>query len=100
MIAFLAGLFARREPALSDASARDAAAIARLHGASFRRGWSDGSTAGLVFARSAGAPAIISKAATSRRPRWCFAAIWRDAPRSFPDALKARTRNGKEERPQ
>jgi [ribosomal protein S18]-alanine N-acetyltransferase len=34
-------LFARREPALSDASARDASAIAALHAASFRRGWSE-----------------------------------------------------------
>ena len=33
--------FPRREPALSEASTRDAAAIARLHAASFQRGWSD-----------------------------------------------------------
>jgi ribosomal-protein-alanine N-acetyltransferase len=39
MIGFLAGLFAR-EPTLSEATVRDAAAIARLHGASFHRGWS------------------------------------------------------------
>jgi len=42
MIALLRRLFARGEPALSEASARDAAAIAKLHAASFRRGWSDG----------------------------------------------------------
>jgi ribosomal-protein-alanine N-acetyltransferase len=42
MIGRIANLFARGEPALSEASARDAAAIARLHGASFHRGWSDG----------------------------------------------------------
>jgi len=35
------GLFSRAEPALSDASARDASSIAALHAASFRRGWSD-----------------------------------------------------------
>ena len=37
-----ARLFARGEPALSAASPRDAAAIAALHAASFRHGWSDG----------------------------------------------------------
>jgi len=34
-------LFSRAEPALSEANARDATAIASLHGASFRRGWSE-----------------------------------------------------------
>ena len=33
--------FTRGEPALSEAGGRDAAAIAALHGASFRRGWSE-----------------------------------------------------------
>lgn len=42
MIGFLTSLFAGGESTLSEASARDAAAIARLHGASFHRGWSDG----------------------------------------------------------
>jgi ribosomal-protein-alanine N-acetyltransferase len=42
MIALLERLFARGEPALSEAGPRDATAIARLHAASFRRGWSDG----------------------------------------------------------
>jgi ribosomal-protein-alanine N-acetyltransferase len=42
MIGHIVSLFARREPALSQASPRDAAAIAKLHGASFHRGWSDG----------------------------------------------------------
>jgi ribosomal-protein-alanine N-acetyltransferase len=41
MIKIIASLFARGEPALSEASARDAAAIAPLHAASFRRGWSE-----------------------------------------------------------
>ena len=41
MIGFFGSLFARGEPALSEASARDAAAIAALHAASFRRGWSE-----------------------------------------------------------
>jgi ribosomal-protein-alanine N-acetyltransferase len=52
MIAFLSGLFARGEPALSDASVRDASAIAKLHGASFRRGWSDGEIERLLIERS------------------------------------------------
>ncbi|HEY5378583.1 MAG TPA: GNAT family N-acetyltransferase [Pseudolabrys sp.] len=41
MSGFLGFLFARREPVLSDAGARDAAPIAALHAASFRRGWSE-----------------------------------------------------------
>jgi ribosomal-protein-alanine N-acetyltransferase len=41
MMKLIARLFARREPVLSPASARDAAAVAALHGASFRRGWSE-----------------------------------------------------------
>jgi len=35
-------LFGRSEPVLSEAARRDAAAMAALHAASFRRGWSDG----------------------------------------------------------
>jgi ribosomal-protein-alanine N-acetyltransferase len=42
MIAIFSRLFPRALPALSEARPRDAAAIARLHGASFHRGWSDG----------------------------------------------------------
>jgi [ribosomal protein S18]-alanine N-acetyltransferase len=34
-------IFSRAEPALLEASARDAGAIAALHGVSFRRGWSE-----------------------------------------------------------
>jgi ribosomal-protein-alanine N-acetyltransferase len=41
MINLLTRLFVRGEPVLSDASPRDAAAIAPLHAASFRRGWSE-----------------------------------------------------------
>jgi ribosomal-protein-alanine N-acetyltransferase len=41
MIGFISSLFARGEPMLSDAKPRDAAAIAALHAASFRRGWSE-----------------------------------------------------------
>ena len=48
MIGFISNLFARGEPALSEASTRDAAAIAVLHAASFRRGWSEHEVEGLL----------------------------------------------------
>jgi ribosomal-protein-alanine N-acetyltransferase len=51
MIGFISSLFARGEPALSEASARDAMAIAALHGASFRRGWSEQEVEGLLLDR-------------------------------------------------
>jgi ribosomal-protein-alanine N-acetyltransferase len=38
---FFSNLFARAEPALTEATSGDAAAISVLHGASFRRGWSE-----------------------------------------------------------
>ncbi len=41
MMKWLSRLFARGEAALSPATVRDAAAIAALHAASFRRGWSE-----------------------------------------------------------
>jgi ribosomal-protein-alanine N-acetyltransferase len=41
MKALITRLFARAEPILSEASPRDAGAIAALHAASFRRGWSE-----------------------------------------------------------
>jgi ribosomal-protein-alanine N-acetyltransferase len=41
MMSFISKIFARGEPVLSDASARDAAAITALHGKSFQRGWSE-----------------------------------------------------------
>ena len=41
MIDLLSGLFARGEPVLAEATSHDAAAIAALHSASFRRGWSE-----------------------------------------------------------
>jgi ribosomal-protein-alanine N-acetyltransferase len=51
MIKWLANLFARNEPALSEASSRDAAAIAPLHAVSFRRGWSEQEVEGLLTDR-------------------------------------------------
>ena len=48
---FLSNLFARGEPALSEAASRDAAPIAALHAASFRRGWSEQEVEGLLTDR-------------------------------------------------
>jgi ribosomal-protein-alanine N-acetyltransferase len=53
MIGFLRSLFSGSAPAaLSEASARDAAAIAPLHAASFRRGWSEHEVEGLLIERT------------------------------------------------
>jgi len=41
MIAFLTRLFTRAEPTLAEAGPRDAPALAALHAAAFRRGWSE-----------------------------------------------------------
>ncbi len=41
MMNFVARLFARGKPALSEARPADAAAIAAVHGASFKRGWGE-----------------------------------------------------------
>lgn len=51
MIGFLRGLFSKAEPALSEATPRDAGAIAALHAASFRRGWSEQEVEGLLIDR-------------------------------------------------
>jgi ribosomal-protein-alanine N-acetyltransferase len=47
----LGRLFARGGPVLSEAASRDAAAIAALHAASFRRGWSEQEVEGLLTDR-------------------------------------------------
>jgi ribosomal-protein-alanine N-acetyltransferase len=52
MIAFLSRLFSRREPVLSEATPRDAAAIAKLHAASFNRGWSEDEIDHLILERN------------------------------------------------
>jgi ribosomal-protein-alanine N-acetyltransferase len=52
MIEIITRLFARGEPSLSEAGPRDAAAIAKLHAASFRRGWSDGEIEGMLLDRN------------------------------------------------
>src|SRR5579862_1141870 len=49
MIDFFTSLFGRAEPVLSEASSRDAAAIAALHGGSFQRGWSEQEVDGLLL---------------------------------------------------
>src|SRR5512139_1989066 len=50
-MSLLSNLFARGEPTLSDATPRDAGAIAALHGQSFRRGWSEQEVEGLLLDR-------------------------------------------------
>jgi [ribosomal protein S18]-alanine N-acetyltransferase len=60
MIELLTRLFARGEPALAEASPRDAAAIARLHAASFHRGWSDGEIEGMLRDRAVLAHRAVS----------------------------------------
>jgi ribosomal-protein-alanine N-acetyltransferase len=52
MIGILARLFSRSEPALSEATPRDAAAIAKLHAASFNRGWSEHEIERLLIERN------------------------------------------------
>ena len=51
MIGFISSLFTRGEPAMTEASTRDASAIAALHGGSFRRGWSEQEVEGLLLDR-------------------------------------------------
>ena len=51
MIGFVRSLFGRGEPALSEAGPRDSAAIAALHGQSFRRGWNEQEVEGLLIDR-------------------------------------------------
>ena len=52
MISLISKLLARSEPILSDASARDAAAITALHGKSFQRGWSEDEVETLLVERN------------------------------------------------
>lgn len=49
---FFFNIFARGEPALSDADPRDAQDIATLHGKSFQRGWSEDEVEGLLTERN------------------------------------------------
>jgi ribosomal-protein-alanine N-acetyltransferase len=52
MMDILTRMFTRSEPALTEASPRDAAAMAALHAISFRRGWSDGEIEALLVDES------------------------------------------------
>ena len=51
MIGFISSFFARGEPTLAEAGARDVSMIAALHGVSFRRGWSEQEVEGLLLDR-------------------------------------------------
>ncbi|MDO8877719.1 MAG: ribosomal protein S18-alanine N-acetyltransferase [Pseudolabrys sp.] len=59
MIGFLRTLLSRGEPMLADATARDAGAIAALHAASFRRGWSEQEVEGLLVDRGVVAQRVV-----------------------------------------
>lgn len=52
MIGLIARLLGHGEPVLSDAGVGDAAAIARLHAASFQRGWSEVEIERMLIERS------------------------------------------------
>jgi ribosomal-protein-alanine N-acetyltransferase len=52
MIEFVTRLLAGGEPVLAEAGPRDAAALAKLHAASFRQGWSDGEFERLLIERN------------------------------------------------
>ena len=87
MIDLLARLWGRAEPSLADARPADAAALAALHAASFRRGWSEDEMerllvdrnviahratfgreiAGFILSRLAAGEAEILSVAVSRR---------------------------------
>lgn len=62
MMGFFTRLFARREPALSEARPCDGAAIAALHGQSFHRGWSESEIDSLLVDRN-----VIAHRATAGR---------------------------------
>jgi len=62
MIGMIRRLFARGEPALSEAGPRDAGAFATLHAVSFRHGWSDDE-----FERMLGERNVVAHRATTGR---------------------------------
>jgi [ribosomal protein S18]-alanine N-acetyltransferase len=59
-----ARLFGRPEPMVTEAGPRDAAALAALHGASFRRGWSEDEFERLLIDRSV----LAHRATLGERP--------------------------------
>jgi ribosomal-protein-alanine N-acetyltransferase len=52
MMRFVSRLFSRKRPMISEARPADAAAIATLHGVSFRRGWGEDEILGLLLERN------------------------------------------------
>ena len=84
MIGWLTRLFARGEPALSEASARDATAIATLHAASFRHGWSDGEFERLLLERNI----VAHRATVGRR---CTASSCRGSPAAKRKSFRSRS---------
>ncbi len=66
MMKRLTMLFTRGEPALSEATGRDAAAISALHAASFRRGWSEEEVENLIADRQVCAHVCTHRALRSR----------------------------------
>jgi [ribosomal protein S18]-alanine N-acetyltransferase len=62
-MSWLARIFARSEPKLSPATARDTVSLAALHAASFSRGWSENEFEQLLTDRSV----IADRAASGRR---------------------------------
>jgi ribosomal-protein-alanine N-acetyltransferase len=64
MKGLIARLFGRPEPMLTEADPRDAAALAALHSASFRRGWSEDEFERLLLDRSV----LAHRAMLGQRP--------------------------------
>jgi ribosomal-protein-alanine N-acetyltransferase len=62
-MSWLARIFARGEPTLSPATARDAASLAALHAASFSRGWSESEFEQLLTDRTV----VTDRAMSARR---------------------------------
>jgi ribosomal-protein-alanine N-acetyltransferase len=60
MMRWLKHLLTHREPVLAEADSRDAATIANLHGASFRRGWSESEVERLLLDRQVLAHRVLS----------------------------------------
>jgi ribosomal-protein-alanine N-acetyltransferase len=59
MMGFLAKLFARPQPRVSEATPRDAADFAALHAASFHRGWSEDELERLLLDRAVVAHRVV-----------------------------------------
>jgi len=97
MIGWLRALLPQTAPVLGEASARDAAAIAALHGASFHRGWSEHEVETLLLDRSVVAHrALVPDSLRLNHPWSAFFRFGRDligkpVP-AFPDRAPAGSR--------